>query len=150
MLRPHLLAALRRSATSEPLPSAPHTIAEFVEGYEESGRLRGFRCARCGTVTPTWGLACSRCGARELGEAELSERGTVVAYTVLHVPGDEFLNDAPYAYLVVELDGGCRITGWMPGVASERDLSIGTRVRFRPSYRPGVQFAREADTTPSD
>ena len=72
--------------------------------------------------------------------------GTVVAFTVLSVPGDEFLNDAPYVYIVVELDGGGRITGWMPTVRTvETDVAIGERVRFRPGYRPGVQFIRESD-----
>ena len=64
------------------------------------------------------------------------------------MPGDEFLNEAPYAYVVVELDGGGRVTGWMPTVRSEADLRVGDRVRFAPSYRPGVQFARESDGTP--
>lgn len=78
-------------------------------------------------------------------ETKLAERGSVVAFTVLTVPGDEFLNDAPYAYVVVELDGGGRVTGWMPSVKAEAELAIGTRVRFVPGYKPGVQFAKESD-----
>jgi uncharacterized OB-fold protein len=69
-----------------------------------------------------------------------------VAFTILHVPGDQFLNDAPYAYVVVELDGGARVTGWMPSVRSENDLKMGERVHFVTSYRPGVQFAKEDET----
>lgn len=128
---------------SETLPVAPHTIDDYVKGYEEGGRLRGFRCPGCGLVTATWGLACSRCGRADLEEAELASAGRVVAFTILHVPGDEFLNDAPYAYVVVELDGGGRVTGWMPSVRAESDLTIGERVRFHPSYKPGVQFVKE-------
>lgn len=121
-----------------------------MRGYEESGTLRGFRCANCGLVTATWGLACSRCGADELVEAELATRGKVAAFTVLSVPGDEFLNDAPYAYVVVELDGGGRVTGWMPSVRREADLVIGERVRVTPSYRAGVQFERDTEgSTPA-
>jgi uncharacterized OB-fold protein len=116
-----------------------------VKGYEESGTLRGFRCRHCGLVTATWGLACSRCGHADLEEAALSPQGKVVAFTILHVSGEEFLNDAPYAYVVVELDGGGRVTGWMPSVKSEADLTIGTPVRFHPSYKPGVQFVKESD-----
>jgi uncharacterized OB-fold protein len=129
------------------LPSAPHTIEDWVKGYEESGTLRGFRCRNCGLVTATWGLACSRCGKSDLEERALSDRGRVVAFTILHVTGDEFLNDAPYAYVVVELDGGGRITGWMPSIRAESDLKIGDRVRFAPSYKPGVQFARESESS---
>ncbi|MGA8302633.1 MAG: OB-fold domain-containing protein [Thermoplasmata archaeon] len=96
-------------------------------------------------MTATWGLACPRCGKADLEETVLSEHGRVYAFTVLSVPGDEFLNDAPYAYVVVELDGGGRVTGWMPTVKSEKDLSIGTPVHFAPGYKPGVQFARDSD-----
>jgi uncharacterized OB-fold protein len=128
----------------DPVAPAPHSIQEFVHGYEEDGLLRGFRCPRCGHITATWGLACSQCGAPGLEEARLSGRGRIVAFTVLNVPGDEFVNDAPYAYIVVELDGGGRVTGWMPSVRSEADLALGERVQFSPSYKPGVQFVRES------
>jgi uncharacterized OB-fold protein len=135
--------------TEESLPSAPHTVEEYVRGYSDNGKLRGFRCPNCGQITATWGLACSRCGHVGLEEAELTPRGKVSAFTVLHVPGDDFLNDAPYAYVVVELDGGGRITGWMPSVHGDSELAIGERVRFQPSYKPGVQFVRESEGSPA-
>jgi uncharacterized OB-fold protein len=131
---------------ADDLPTAPHTIQEFVQGYEESQRLRGFRCPQCGLVTATWGLACLRCGKEGLVETELSPGGKVAAFTILTVPGDEFLNDAPYAYVVVDLDGGGRITGWMPTVRSDTDLAIGDPVHFVAGYKPGVQFAKDTGT----
>jgi uncharacterized protein len=124
------------------LPGAAHSIEDWLRGYEEEGRLRGFRCGACGLTTATWGLACPRCGRPELAEVALATEGAVVAFTILSVPGDDFLNDAPYAYVVVELDGGGRITGWMPTVRDPSGLAIGERVRFVASYKPGVQFAK--------
>ncbi len=129
---------------SDQLPSASHTVAEFVHGYEEEQKLRGFRCTNCGLKTATWGLRCPNCGAGDRVEIELSGRGRVTAYTILSVPGDDFLNDAPYAYVVVELDEGGRITGWMPTVRQVSDLAIGDRVHFVPGYKPGVQFVKDA------
>jgi uncharacterized OB-fold protein len=123
------------------LPAASHTIAQWIQSYEEGGPLRGFRCPACAFVTATWTLACPRCGHVGLAEQALAPTGTVVACTLLTVPGDEFLNDAPYAYVVVELDGGGRVTGWMPSVRSVDGVAIGERVRYQPSYKPGVQFA---------
>ena len=128
---------------SEIMVEAPHTVEEFVKGYEEGGKLRGLRCANCGLITATWGLACSRCGRFPLDETELSPKGKIIAFTILTVPGDEFLNDAPYAYVVVDLDGGGRVTGWMPSVRAENELAIGDRVHFVTSYKPGVQFAKD-------
>jgi uncharacterized OB-fold protein len=120
-----------------------HSIAEFRHGYEEEHRLLGFRSG-CGFVGATWGLLCPRCGKPDLAEVDLSGRGAIVAATVQTVPAEGFLNDAPYAYLVVELDEGGRITGWMPGVSDPDLVRAGTRVRWLPSYRAGVQFERDS------
>jgi uncharacterized OB-fold protein len=131
-------------------PAVPtHSIADWYHGYEEEHVLRGFKCPNCGLVTATWAFACPRCGHAERAEVPLALAGTVVSFTVLTVPGDEFLNDAPYAYVVVELDGGGCVTGWMPTVQNEADVHIGDRVRFAPSYKPGVQFVKESGPSPS-
>jgi uncharacterized OB-fold protein len=127
------------------IPAAPHSIEEWIRSYEEGGPLRGLRCPECGLITATWNLACPRCGHIGLEEHALANAGRVAAFSLLTVPGDEFLNDAPYAYVVVELDGGGRITGWMPSVRTSDGLTIGERVRFQRSYKPGVQFVKEAD-----
>ena len=132
---------------SEPPVPAVHSIDEYRAAYEDGSRLRGFRSA-CGFVTATWGLRCPKCGAADLTEVDLPSRGAVAALSIQHVPSDEFLNDAPYAYVIVDLDGGGRISGWVPSVASEEDLPIGTRLRWVPSYRPGVHFEREMPEAP--
>ena len=127
--------------TPEPV-GTPHSIEEFVRAYENDRRLRAFRCPKCGTLTATWGLACSRCGAAPLEEATLGGRGTIVAGTIVQVASDEFVNDAPYAYVLVELEGGGRLSGWIPQVRTDAEIAPGTGVRFVPSYKPGVQFER--------
>lgn len=129
---------------SDILADAPHSVDDYLKAYEGEGKLRGFRCAGCGLITATWGIACSRCGRSPLDDTELSQKGSVIAFTLLTVPGEEFLNDAPYAYVVVELDGGGRITGWMPSVRTEKDIAIGDRVHFVTGYKPGVQFAKDS------
>jgi uncharacterized OB-fold protein len=128
--------------------AAPHSIADFRRGYEEEQRLRAFRCSACGHVVVTWGLRCPTCGQGELAEQALSGRGRIATFSVQTVPSDEFLNDAPYAYVIVELEEGGRVTGWMPSVREEGQLAIGDRVRWVPSYKPGVLFEREADPVP--
>ena len=128
-------------------PDGRHTIEQWRHGYEEESRLRGFR-SRCGFVTATWGLVCPQCGQRDLEEAELGRQGRIAAFSVQTVPSDEFVNEAPYAYVVVDLDGGGRVTGWIPGVAREDELQVGEAVHFAPSYKPGVQFARGPDPGP--
>jgi uncharacterized protein len=45
----------------------------------------------------------------ETEKVRLSTKGTVVTSTVIHVPPDEFLNEAPYAMAVVETPEGARL-----------------------------------------
>jgi uncharacterized OB-fold protein len=44
----------------------------------------------------------------EFEPTRLSPSGTVVTSTVVHVPPDDFLNEAPYAMAVVETPEGAR------------------------------------------
>jgi len=136
-----------RTLVPDPPPSSPHTIGQYLHGYESEHVLRGFRCPQCGAKTATWGLACARCGGGPLEEAVLSPEGRLVAGTIVMVPSEEFVNDAPYAYVLVDLDGGGRVSGWMAHVRTESELSPGTPVRFTPSYKPGVQFERRPTVT---
>jgi uncharacterized OB-fold protein len=123
-----------------------HSIEGYRRGYEDEHRLRGFRCT-CGFVLATWGVRCPSCGGSSLSEIDLATTGRLAAFTVQTVPSDEFLNDAPYAYVLVDLEGGGRVAGWMPGIRSDRELAIGTRVRYVPGYNPGVQFALDPDAS---
>jgi uncharacterized OB-fold protein len=133
------------TVSGTPTDASPHTIEDFRRGFKDQGRLRGLRSA-CGFATATWGLRCPRCGDR-LVEVELPLEGSVVSFTVQTVPSEGFMNDAPYAYVIVDL-GGAVISGWMPGLRSPDELAIGTKVRFRPSYRNDVQFERLPGPTP--
>jgi uncharacterized OB-fold protein len=126
----------------------PHSIHEYRTAYEEGRGLLGFRSA-CGFTTATWGLACPACGQRDLAEVNLSGQGTIAAFTVQTVPSEEFLNDAPYAYVLVDLTEGGRLTGWIEGVATERELSIGEAVEWVASYKPGVHFRRRNPPAPT-
>ena len=145
MFRPYLFASVGGITATEPIAAGaiPHSIAEFIHSYEEGERLRGFRSASCGFTSATWGLVCPRCGKADFAEVDLSGRGKVASFSVQHVPSDDYVNEAPYAYVVVELDEGGRITGWMPTVKEESDLRLGDRVHWASSYKPGVQFVKD-------
>lgn len=119
-----------------------HSIDDYRKGFEDEQRLRGYSSA-CGFRTATWGLRCPRCGDRFV-EIDLGTRGAIAAVSVQTVPSDEFLNDAPYAYVLVDLEGGGRVAGWVRGVAPTDPIAIGDLVELAPSYRPGVQFRRIA------
>ena len=77
-----------------------------------------------GSLPPRW--TCPHCGATELAERPLPGAGSVDTYTVVHVAGPRFADDAPYVTAVVSFDP-VRLTGVLRGVAPD-DAAVGMRV----------------------
>ncbi|MBX8635279.1 MAG: OB-fold domain-containing protein [Thermoplasmata archaeon] len=113
-----------------------------VNAAVEEGKLTGYSCAKCGRKGVTFAVACPSCGSVDLTPFTFSGRGTIRTFTILTVPSEQFVNDAPYTYVVVDLDEGCGVSGWMPDVRSKSDISTGDAVRFTKSYKRGIVFEK--------
>lgn len=91
--------------------------------------MTGSRCSSCGACFYPQRSVCSRCLA-ELEPVELSTRGTVYTYTVVHQAGPGF--ETPYTLVYVDLPEGVRMLGQLdgePAIGIEVELS---GERFRP------------------
>jgi uncharacterized OB-fold protein len=120
-------------------PASPVTIADLKQKRKD-GKLVGFRCANKHTwVTPV--ARCPTC-SKTVEQVELPGEGTVVTFTIQNVAAEEFLNETPFAWAIVQLTDGTKVTGWIPYIATDRDLKIGDRVKFTPTYKPGVMFEK--------
>jgi uncharacterized OB-fold protein len=116
----------------------------FKEQHEaiRDGRMLGSQCTKCGHKTITPMMRCS-CGGTEFQTREFANTGTVLTYTVQRVASEEFLNDVPYAWIIVQLDDeGPRATGWIPFVSKSGELKIGDKVKLTTSYKPGCMFEK--------
>ncbi len=71
-------------------------------------RLEAGRCKSCGKVSYPSRVVCPACRGTGFETVRLSHSGRVVTSTVIHVPPDEFLNEAPYAMAIVETPEGAR------------------------------------------
>ncbi len=72
-------------------------------------RLEAGRCAACGKVAFPARRICPECRGTEMEPMSLSRRGKVVTSTVIRVPPDDFMMEAPYAVAVVETPEGARL-----------------------------------------
>ncbi|MGD2217778.1 MAG: Zn-ribbon domain-containing OB-fold protein [Gemmatimonadales bacterium] len=86
------------------MPS-PRYTREIPSRY----RLEAGRCKGCGKVTYPARLICPSCRGEEIETVKLSPRGKVITSTVIHVPPDDFLMEAPYAMAIVETPEGARL-----------------------------------------
>lgn len=111
------------------------THASWAEFLAE-GKLMGVRCRACGALSAVPRPLCPACRAESLEWVELSGRGAVEGFTVIHVPptplaAGGYGRDRPYASAVVRLDEGPWITAQLVGVDPQRpeSLRVGMRVR---------------------
>ena len=96
-------------------------------------RLEAARCGACGKVIYPVRKICPGCRGTEMERIRLSRRGTVVTSTVVHVPPDDFLFEAPYAMAVVETPEGARLMTQVvdcdpAGVAPGMEVSLEFRL----------------------
>ena len=71
-------------------------------------RLEASRCG-CGRVSYPARRVCPACRGTDADIIPLSHEGRVVASTVVHVPPDAFLMEAPYVLAIVETPEGARL-----------------------------------------
>ena len=71
-------------------------------------RLEAGRCVECGRVAYPPRKVCPSCRGTSFEGLRLTPSGKVVTSTVIHVPPDDFLNEAPYAMAIVETPEGAR------------------------------------------
>lgn len=109
----------------------------------KDGKLLAWACAKCGhkSITPMY--VCPVDKSRDIQTAQLPSTGVVEAYTVQKlIAPEEFLNDIPFAFVVVKLDDGTLVSGMITDIASDRDLPPGTRVKHTPSYKSVYLFEK--------
>jgi uncharacterized OB-fold protein len=72
-------------------------------------RLEASRCGSCGKVSYPARQICPACRGKELEPTRLTPRGSVVTSTVVHVPPEDLMMEAPYAMALVETPEGPRL-----------------------------------------
>jgi uncharacterized OB-fold protein len=109
-----------------PLPAANAETLPWWEAAREH-RLVAQRCTACGTLRHPPGPLCPSCSSVDSQWQELSGRGSVYTFTVVHqqfVPAD-----VPYVVVAVDLDEGIRMVSNLVD-ASPEGVAIGQRVEL--------------------
>jgi uncharacterized OB-fold protein len=113
-----------------PLPVRDERNKYYWDGARE-GKLVLLQCTGCATfVHPPTRAMCPSCRSEELKPTEVSGRGTVYSWSIMHSGGNPGFEDRiPYAVLVVELaeQSGLITIGNLDGIAPA-DLAIGEPV----------------------
>jgi uncharacterized OB-fold protein len=100
--------------------------------------LIGGRCQACGTVRFPAADVCPSCQSGDCEQIALSTAGTVFTFTVVHASPPGYLGAAPYAYGIVELPEGLRVTTTL--LADDLgSIAIGDACAFELMTLPGPE-----------
>ena len=98
------------------------TVPRFWREQPQRYRFLGSACEVCDQVFFPPRTVCPTCRRESVGkvhERQLSGRGTIHTWTVVHDPADGFDLQVPYVIALVDLEEGCRTLGQVVDVAPE-------------------------------
>lgn len=111
---------------SKPLP-VPQPESDYYWEQAAKGKLVAQRCTDCHEFQFYPRVFCTGCSGRSLEWKELSGRGTLFTFTIVHQPPHKgFAGDIPYVAAIIELEEGAKMPSQVIGIAPEPEaLSIG-------------------------
>ena len=104
----------------------PFTIEQFYKFMAQKKLMAG-RCLKCGKIHLPPRLLCDNCYGQQFEWMQISGKGRLVTYTVIHVAPQQFQALTPYAVGIVELENGLKIPGMIPGLTREQ-LKVGMQL----------------------
>jgi uncharacterized OB-fold protein len=102
---------------------SPFTIEQFYKHLAQ-GKLTAGKCLKCGKIHLPPRPLCDNCFSQEFEWLEISGKGRLLTYTIIHIAPQQFQALAPYAVGIVQLENGLKIPGMISGIAQEQ-LKIG-------------------------
>jgi uncharacterized protein len=115
-----------------PAPILTDDNSLYWEGAA-AGRLNAQRCGECGVLRHPPRPMCPHCHSLAIDVIELSGRGTLYSYAILHHPKSPAF-DYPVRAALVDLEEGIRVLSELTEIATE-DIHIGMplQVSFVPT-----------------
>lgn len=101
----------------------------FFREMRDNKRIMGVRCSRCSAVLLPPRPYCGFCYAPVDEWVELSDEGSVLTYTVIHLPFMGQPTEPPYVYAFIGLDGADVQFPHLLGEVEPADIKVGMRVK---------------------
>jgi uncharacterized protein len=103
------------------------TLSRFLRALGER-RIEGGRCRSCAKTYVPPRVRCAGCGTGPMTPVPVDDRGTIVSYTVVHVPVAGALTELPFAWAWILLDGADVAFPHLLGGVSVEDIFVGQAV----------------------
>jgi len=108
--------------------TAGEATSRFLSELKE-GKIVGQRCPSCKNVYVPPRGSCAKCGVATEEEVEVSDKGTVMSFTIVHIPIPGNPIKPPYVVANIILDGSdITFIHLISGAVPNEDVHIGMRV----------------------
>src|SRR4030066_2511732 len=104
----------------------PFTIEQFYKHLAQ-GKLMAGKCTGTRKIHLPPRPLCDNCFSQTFEWVEVSRKGKLLSYTVIHIAPPQFQANTPYAVGIMELENGLRIPGMIQG-APQDQLKVGMTV----------------------
>jgi uncharacterized OB-fold protein len=101
----------------------PFTIEQFYKFILQRKLMAG-KCKKCGKIHLPPRPLCNNCYSQDFEWVEVTGKGHLLTYTIIHVAPPQFQAMAPYAVGILQLENGLKIPGKISGITSDQ-LKIG-------------------------
>lgn len=110
----------------------PYTKVSDFAVHLKDGRIMGSVCNACGYKTFPPRADCPECMSGDFSFRECSGKGKIYTFTRTEAAPTGFEDVAPYTVVVVELDDGGRVLGWLGDTLHFGQITIGDPVQVVP------------------
>jgi uncharacterized OB-fold protein len=107
------------------------TVEEYLQNIQD-GKFKAYKCVDCGMVIAPPSGSCYGCGSSKMEWTEVSGKGKLVSFTVIHIAPDEFAEEVPFYIAIVELIEGTRVSARLLGYdpLKPEDVLLGSDVKL--------------------
>ena len=112
------------------------TVEEYLKNIEE-GIFKAYRCVDCGMVIAPPSGTCYGCGSSNMDWAEVSGKGKLISFTVIHIAPDEFAEEVPYYVAIVELEEDTRVSARLLGFDPLKPEEVKLGIPVKLDYEKG-------------
>jgi len=108
--------------------------SRFLIELRDNKRIMGTRCSQCKRVYVPARSTCIKCFSELTEWVEVSNKGTLVDYTVVYRAEPSHPMKPPFAYGIIMLDGADTALVHVLGDVAPKDIKIG--MRFEAVFAP--------------
>lgn len=103
--------------------------SQFLIALRDKKKIMGMRCPACNRVYAPARSVCKDCFGQLNEWVEVSDKGTLLTYTICHQPNRVQPTEPPIVYGIIQLDGADTGFVHMLGEVDPEQLRIGMRVQ---------------------